>query len=108
MNSIRESLKRLPENSNEIILSNSELSILKSIESASDKVVSPLQAMDDDLRTLVNYVVMPLFAFANASISFEGFTLASLEGVSVTIFVSLVLGKLIGIFSFTYLFIKCG
>ena len=99
---------RLPENSNEIILSNSELSILKSIESASDKVVSPLQAMDDDLRTLVNYVVMPLFAFANASISFEGFTLASLEGVSVTIFVSLVLGKLIGIFSFTYLFIKCG
>lgn len=108
VNSIRESLKRLPENSNEIILSNSELSILKSIESASDKVVSPLQAMDDDLRTLVNYVVMPLFAFANASISFEGFTLASLEGVSVTIFVSLVLGKLIGIFSFTYLFIKCG
>lgn len=86
VNSIRESLKRLPENSNEIILSNSELSILKSIESASDKVVSPLQAMDDDLRTLVNYVVMPLFAFANASISFEGFTLASLEGVSVTIF----------------------
>ncbi len=64
--------------------------------------------MDDDLRTLVNYVVMPLFAFANASISFEGFTLASLEGVSVTIFVSLVLGKLIGIFSFTYVFIKCG
>jgi len=108
VNSIRESLKRLPENSNDIILTNSELSILKSIESSSDKVVSPLQAMDDDLRTLVNYVVMPLFAFANASISFEGFTLASLEGVSVTIFVSLVLGKLIGIFSFTYLFIKCG
>ena len=72
VNSIRESLKRLPENSNDIILSNSELSILKNIESASDKVVSPLQAMDDDLRTLVNYVVMPLFAFANASISFEG------------------------------------
>ena len=108
VNSIRESLKRLPENSNETILSNSELSILKSIESASDKVVSPLQAMDDDLRTLVNYVIMPLFAFANASISFEGFTLASLQGVSITIFVSLVFGKLIGIFSFTYLFIKCG
>ncbi len=51
---------------------------------------------------------MPLFAFANASISFEGFTLASLQGVSITIFVSLVFGKLIGIFSFTYLFIKCG
>lgn len=107
VNNIRESLKRLPENSNETMLSNSELSILKSIESASDNVVSPLQAMDDDLRTLVNYVIMPLFAFANANISFEGFSLTSLQGVSVTIFVSLVLGKLIGIFSFTYLFIKC-
>ena len=108
VNNIRESLKRLPEDSNEIILSNSELSILKSIESASDKVVSPLQAMDDDLRFLVNYIVMPLFAFANASISFEGFTLASLQGVSVTIFISLVVGKLVGIFSFTYLSIKAG
>ena len=108
VNSIRESLKRLPEKSDEPMLSNSELSILKSIESASDKVVSPLQAMDDDLRFLVNYIVMPLFAFANASISFEGFTLASLHGVSVTIFISLVFGKLIGIFSFTYLSIKAG
>lgn len=53
-------------------------------------------------------MIMPLFAFANASISFEGFSLASLEGVSVTIFLSLVLGKLIGIFSFTYLSTKSG
>lgn len=107
VNSIRENLKRLPDDSNDI-LTNSELSILKSIESASDKVVSPLQAMDDDIRYLVNYIVMPLFAFANASISFEGFTLASLQGVSVTIFISLVVGKLVGIFSFTYLSIKLG
>lgn len=107
VNNIRENLKRLPDDSNDI-LTNSELSILKSIESASDKVVSPLQAMDDDIRFLVNYIVMPLFAFANASISFEGFTLASLHGVSVTIFISLVAGKLIGIFSFSYLSIKMG
>jgi len=108
VNHIRESLKRLPENTSDSMLSNSEISILKSIESASDRVISPLQALDDDLRTLVNYVIMPLFAFANASISFEGFSLASLEGVSVTIFLSLVLGKLIGIFSFTYLSTKSG
>ncbi|KIO43278.1 MULTISPECIES: Na+/H+ antiporter NhaA [Sanguibacteroides] len=110
VNNIRESLKRLPEgeNSSNLILSNSELSILKSIESASDRVISPLQAMDDDLHSLINYVVMPLFAFANASISFEGLSLASLQGISITIFISLVLGKLIGIFSFTYLSVKTG
>lgn len=108
VNRIRENLKRLPEthSPNGMMLSNSELSILKSIEAASDKVVSPLQAMDDDLRVMVNYVIMPLFAFANAGISFAGFTMASLEGLSMTVFVSLVLGKLIGIFSFTYIATK--
>lgn len=108
VNRIRENLKRLPEDAhpNRMILSNSELSILRSIESASDKVISPLQSMDDDLQVFVNYIIMPLFAFANASISFDGFTLASLQGLSVSIFISLVFGKLIGVFSFTYIAVK--
>ena len=105
---IQESLSRLPEESRnkKLMLSNSELSILKSIESASDKVISPLQAIDDELHPLINYIIMPLFAFANADISFAGFSLASLQGLSLTIFFSLVLGKTIGIFSFTYLAVK--
>lgn len=112
VDNIRENLQRLPaapeRENNKIILSNSELSILKSIEAASDKVISPLQSMDDSLSSLVNYVVMPLFAFANASITFDGFTLASLQGVSLNIFLALVLGKLIGIFAFTYITVKTG
>lgn len=103
---IRESLKKLPETTNmsdnKYMLSNSELSILRHVESASDKVISPLQSMEDNLHPLVNYVVMPLFAFANASISFQHFTLAELQGVTMTVFIALVLGKLIGIFSFAY------
>lgn len=109
--SIRDSLQKLPENiphtGNKYMLSNSELSILRHVEAASDKVISPLQSMDDNLHPLVNYIVMPLFAFANASISFHNLTLASLEGVSFTIFIALVFGKLAGIFSFTYLAVKC-
>lgn len=108
---IRESLKRFPEKTergnDKIILSNSELSILKHIEASSDKVISPLQSLDDNLHPLINYIVMPLFAFANASIHFNGFTLASLEGITITIFIALVFGKLIGIFSFTWLAVKC-
>ena len=49
---------------------------------------------------------MPLFAFANASISFEHFTLADIEGVTLSVFIALVLGKLLGIFSFTWLAVK--
>lgn len=109
---IRESLTKLPGNvtleGSKYMLSNSELSILRHVESASDKVISPLQSLDDNLHPLVNYVVMPLFAFANASISFSHITWASLEGVTLTIFIALVVGKLIGIYSFTYLAVKTG
>lgn len=108
---IRESLRKLPEtvdmSNNKYMLSNSELSILRHVESASDKVISPLQSLDDNLHPLVNYVVMPLFAFANASISFSHFTPSDLQGVTISVFIALVLGKLIGIFSFTWLSIKC-
>lgn len=109
---IRRSLAKLPENvyteGNKYMLSNSELSILRHVEAASDKVISPLQSLDDNLHPLINYIVMPLFAFANASISFQNITLSSLEGVTLTVFVSLVIGKLIGIFSFTYISVKSG
>lgn len=107
---IRRSLESLPgqDMHHNRILTNSELSILKHIEAASDKAISPLQSLDDNLHPLVNYIVMPLFAFANASISFEGFSLASVEGVTLTVFFALVFGKLIGIFTFTWLAIKTG
>lgn len=112
VNDIRDSLQKLPDGNsydgNKYMLTNSELSILKHVESASDKVISPLQSLDDNLHPLVNFIVMPLFAFANASITFSNETLSSLEGVTLTVFLSLVLGKLIGIFSFTYLSVKSG
>ncbi len=107
---IRNSLTHLPnKNSHENrILSNSELSILKHIESSSDKAISPLQSFDDNLRPLVNYIVMPLFAFANASINFNGIGLSSVKGVTLTLFFALVIGKLTGIFTFTWLAIQSG
>lgn len=108
---IRESLKKLPETAelskNKYMLSNSELSILRHVESVSDKVISPLQSLSDNLHPLVNYVVMPLFAFANASISFSHFEWSDLQGVTTSLFIALVLGKLIGIFSFAWIPIKC-
>ncbi len=108
---IREGLKRLPERHTPVtsayMLSNSELSILRHVESKSDKVISPLQSLDDNLHPIVDYVIMPLFAFANASITFGDISLADIQGVTLTIFISLVFGKLIGIFSFTWIAVKC-
>lgn len=89
------------------ILRKQQLDWLKQIESASDKVISPLQELEDSLTPLVNYIILPLFAFANAGIFFGGMTPQdAVSGVSLAIICGLVLGKFLGIFSFSWLFIK--
>ena len=90
-----------------IVLTNSQIHTLKSIESAADKMISPLQDLEDNLHTLINYVVIPLFAFANAGIDLSQMTLSSLfSGVSLAVMLGLVLGKFVGVFSFSWLAIR--
>lgn len=91
------------------ILGKQQMDWLKQIESASDKVISPLQDLEDSLTPLVNYFILPLFAFANAGIFFGGMQIMdAVSGVSLAIICGLVLGKFLGIFSFSWLFIKTG
>lgn len=90
----------------DIVLSNNQVHYLGRIEAAADHVISPLQDMEDNLHDVVNYIIMPLFAFANAGVVFNATSLNMFEGVSLSIFLGLVLGKVVGIFSFTWLAIK--
>lgn len=89
------------------ILNNQQLDWLKQIESASDKVISPLQDLEDSLHPLVNFFILPFFAFANAGIFLlDTNPLSIFEGVSLAIICALVLGKFIGILSFSWLTVK--
>lgn len=89
------------------ILDHDQMEWLKEIESASDKVISPLQDMEDSLHPVVNWLIVPLFAFANAGIFLGDLEVSSIfEGVSLAIIVGLLVGKFIGIFSFTWLAVK--
>ncbi len=91
------------------ILSKEQLNWLKEVESASDKVISPLQDLEDSLHPIVNYFILPLFAFANAGILLLGMDPASVfEGISLSVIIGLVLGKFVGIFSFSWLAVKLG
>ena len=110
---IREAIKQFPitsENTGEIhILTNQQISLLKSVESSSDKVISPLQDLEDSLASVVNFIIIPLFAFANAGVNVSGFSIGSLfEGVALSVFLGLLLGKVIGIYSFSWAAIKLG
>lgn len=74
-----------------------------------NRVVSPLQQMEYALHPIVNYIIMPLFAFANAGVVLEGIGFHSLlTPVTLGVFVGLFAGKTVGIFSFTWLFYKLG
>ncbi len=91
------------------ILSSEQMNALKSVESASDKVISPLQDLEDTLHPLVNYLIIPLFAFANAGISLSGIAFSSLfQGISLSVWVALVAGKFIGIMLFSYIPVALG
>ena len=70
-----------------------------------DKVQSPLQQLEHRLHGWVAYFIMPIFALANAGISFSGgmdFNMGLLMNVSLALF----LGKLIGIPLFSYASVK--
>lgn len=89
------------------ILNKEQMNWLKQIESASDKVISPLQDLEDTLHPIVNYFIVPLFAFANAGIFLLDMDPASVfEGISLAIILGLVVGKFVGIFLFSWLTVK--
>lgn len=89
------------------ILTHEQMNYLKEIESASDKVISPLQELEDSLHAIVNYFIVPLFAFANAGIFLLDMNPADIiEGISLAIILGLVVGKFVGILLFSWLTIK--
>ncbi|MCM1290338.1 MAG: Na+/H+ antiporter NhaA [Prevotella sp.] len=89
------------------ILNKDQLNWLKEIETASDKVISPLQDLEDTLHPLVNYLIVPLFAFANAGIFLGDLEIGSiLTGISRDVILGLVLGKFLGILSFSWICVK--
>lgn len=91
------------------ILNKNQMNWLKQIESASDKVISPLQELEDSLHPFVNFFIVPIFAFANAGIYLLDMNPASLlEGISLAIILGLVVGKFVGIFTFSLLTVKFG
>lgn len=92
---------------NIIVLTNDQIHTLKSIESAADKMISPLQDLEDNLHAFINYLVIPLFAFANAGIDLSHMSVGTLfSGVSLAVMLGLVVGKFLGVFSFSWLAIR--
>lgn len=89
-----------------IVLTNDQITSLKNIEGASNKVISPLQHIEDRLHGVVNYFIMPLFAFVSAGIVFKGELSEFFGLVTCAVALGLIFGKFVGIFLFTWLGVK--
>lgn len=83
------------------------LAITIPVQSKQENKEPPLQRLERKLHPLVAFLVLPLFSFANAGMSFSGFTPAHLfSPVSLGIILGLFLGKQIGVFGATWLIVK--
>lgn len=70
---------------------------------------SPLRTLEHGLHPWVAFFVLPLFAFANAGVSFDGITAATFtDPVKLGIFFGLFLGKPIGIAGTAWVMIRRG
>ncbi|WP_412563876.1 Na+/H+ antiporter NhaA [Thalassobius sp. MITS945101] len=70
---------------------------------------SPLHSLEHALTPYVLYLIIPIFAFANAGVVLQGMTFADLFApLPLGIALGLVLGKQIGVFGITYAMVNGG
>ena len=80
------------------------------VENIMHRVTPPLQRVETAIATPVNFLILPLFAFANAQLRLVGVDPASIlaDPVARGVFLGLVLGKPLGIVAVTALLVKIG
>jgi len=70
---------------------------------------SPLKSLEHNLHSTVAFIVLPIFAFANAGISFIDVGIEQvMSPVPLGIILGLFLGKQLGVFGFCFIAIKLG
>jgi NhaA family Na+:H+ antiporter len=85
------------------------LAMVIPLRNPNDAQQSPLRVLEHDLHPSVAYVILPLFAFANAGLSLKGINLASiLTPVTLGVVAGLFVGKQLGVFGGAWLATRLG
>lgn len=93
-----------------IFIKSEHLNSVQELETACHDVATPLQRMEHALLPSVVFVILPLFAFFNAGLSFQNMpvTAAVFNPVALGCFIGLFVGKPIGISLASYLAVRLG
>lgn len=82
---------------------------LRTLEYRLEQARSPLARLEDSLHPWVAFAIVPIFALANAGVSFDGVELSDLTSpVALGVLVGLVVGKQVGVFLSTLLAVRLG
>ena len=89
------------------LLRENQVEIILNLIEDSRKALSPLQRLEQKVRPMVNFFVLPIFALANAGVTIKGdFLEMLLHPISLGIIAGLCLGKLIGIMGASVFIVK--
>ena len=95
------------QNAKEVLTNQDQQSILHDLERSCELTQTPLQRLEHSLHPWVMYVIMPIFALANAGVSLQaGLSEVLFHPITLGIVFGLFLGKPIGIFFFSWIAIK--
>jgi len=84
-----------------------QLHLLEDMRTLSKLAMTPLQRLEHALHPFVSFIVMPLFALANAGVTLSSETASSTTSyVAIGIVVGLLVGKFVGIVGITSLLVK--
>lgn len=88
------------------LLDHDEIKALGSVEQMSKQLISPLQHLEHTLHGWVSYIIMPIFALANAGVIINFSGLGEFSYISYNIALALVFGNVIGIMLLSFVAIK--
>ncbi|MCB9846138.1 MAG: Na+/H+ antiporter NhaA [Phycisphaeraceae bacterium] len=91
-------------------LSEAQRSVALAIEGATQRVESPLRRLEHALLPFVSFVIVPLFALANAGVAVrpDDLVAAGSSPIGIGIVVGLLAGKPLGVFGFSWLAVRLG
>ena len=103
------SFERSGEFGDDILTNTDRQEALLEIDVAYEETTTPLQRLEQDLHPWVSFLVLPLFALANAGVTFEGdISAIILHPVTIGAALGLLAGKQAGITFFAWLAVRLG
>jgi NhaA family Na+:H+ antiporter len=94
----------------DVIVNQRQQGIIRAMNTECLHVEAPLQRLEYNIEPFAAFLIMPIFAFANAGVHLPLNEIGSMlmEPVTLGVFFGLVVGKPLGVFVFSYVTVKLG